>query len=123
MVQNWNNFNNSNYKKNNSIYHFFGLALMSGKIAIMMVLCWITWCGVIPHGKSRVALIMPSTYRGKCQKLSRFFFFFFFLHRIIYPGQPKCNSKLICDRVRISKKILIDHYNLKSDYFITHLKI
>lgn len=41
---------------------------------------------------------------------------FFGLHLTTFPIQPKCTSRLICGRVGIFEKILVDHSNLKFDH-------
>lgn len=48
---------------------------------------------------------------------------FFFLHHVISPRQPKYISRLVCGRVSISEKILVDPLNLIFDHWITHLEI
>lgn len=48
---------------------------------------------------------------------------FFCLYHTVSSSQAKRTSRLVCDQVKISRKILIHSPNLEFNYWIIHLKI
>lgn len=55
--------------------------------------------------------------------LQNFHWFIIVLYHAVSPDQSKRTSRLVCDLVGISRKIPIDHPNLRFDHWITHLEI
>lgn len=72
-----------------------------------------------------IIVILPSTKRHNCDmkwgtlatviRYAEYPRNFFGLHNVISPCQPKRTSRLVCGRIEILEKILIDPSNLGFD--------